>query len=68
MLVHGGTNGSMQNDADLIGVSLSKPHTGVTALRMSVSMLACLLGPTTYRRFQMHEYIQIFHEGQYRHR
>ena len=37
----------------LIGASLSKPHTSATALRTCVSMLACLLGLTTYRKFWM---------------
>ena len=37
----------------LVGASLSEPHTSVTALCMCVcvSMLACLFGPTTYRKF-----------------
>lgn len=39
----------------LIGVSLSKPHSSVTALRMCVYMLVALLvcfGPTTYCNFK----------------
>ena len=38
----------------LIGASLSEPHTSVTSLHpcvcMFVCLLACLLGPTTYRK------------------
>ena len=37
----------------VIGVSLSEPHTSVTALRMRVciyqTICLCLFGPTTYR-------------------
>ena len=46
----------------LIGASLSKPHTSVTALRMHVCIYICLFvglfGLTTYRN----EHIQIFHD------
>ena len=35
----------------IIGASLSEPHTSVTLLHTCVCMLACLLGPTTYRKF-----------------
>ena len=35
----------------LVGASLSEPHTSVTSLRTCVYMFACLLGPTTYRKF-----------------
>ena len=34
----------------IIGASLSKPHTSLTSLHTCVSMLACLLGPTTYHK------------------
>ena len=45
----------------LIGASLSEPHTSVTAL--STCVYLCLLGPTTYRKFQMSEFkILIFHD------
>ena len=39
----------------VIGASLSKPHTSMTALRTCVCMFACLclLGLATYRKFQM---------------
>ena len=37
----------------IIGVSLSKPHTSVTALSTCVCIYLCLFGPTTYRKFQM---------------
>ena len=40
---------------DIIGASLSEPHTSVNSLRTCACMLACLhaclLGPTTYRKF-----------------
>ena len=42
----------------VIVASLSGPHTSVTALRKCVYL--CLLGPSTYRKFQM-KHIQIFH-------
>ena len=54
--------------AGIIGVSLSEPHTSVTALRtcLCVSMLACLgIGPTIDLIFDIEilfERIQIFHE------
>ena len=59
---------------NIIGVSLSEPHASVTALHMCVCMFACLLGPTTYRKFQMSAFkyftkIDIVHEaceGQWR--
>ena len=35
----------------IIGASLNEPHTSVTALRTRVCIYACLLGPTTYRKF-----------------
>ena len=35
----------------MAGASLSEPHTSVPALRMRVCIYACLLGPTTYRKF-----------------
>ena len=35
----------------LIGASLSEPHTSVTSLCKCVCIYACLLGPTTYRKF-----------------
>jgi len=34
--------------AEMIGVSLSESHTGMTSLRLCMCKLACLLGPTTY--------------------
>ena len=37
----------------MVGVSLSEPHTSVTALHTSVCMLVGLFGPTTYRKFLM---------------
>ena len=41
----------------IIGASLSKPHTNVTALQKCVCIYACtfvcLFGPTTYRKSQM---------------
>ena len=37
----------------MIGVSMSEPHTSVTALRTRVCMLVGLFGPTTYRKLQM---------------
>ena len=59
---------------NIIGVSLGEPHTSVTALRTCMCMFACLLGPTTYRKFQMSAFkyfmkIDIVHEaceGQWR--
>ena len=46
----------------IIGASLSEPHTSVTALSTCVCIYACLLGPTTYREFQMSAFkILIFH-------
>ena len=35
----------------LIGASLSEPHTSVTALRRRVSIYLSVYGPTTYRKF-----------------
>ena len=43
----------------VIGASLSETHTSVTALRMCVCIYACLLGPTTYRKFYMSVYFNI---------
>ena len=59
-------------NSPLIGVSLSEPHASVTALHKCVCtfacLLACFLGPTTYRKFQMSAFkyftkINIVHEA-----
>jgi len=44
-----------QGKYDVVGASLSEPHTSMTSLRACVCMLvclyACLRGPTTYQKF-----------------
>ena len=42
----------MVNAKNLIGASLSEPHTSVTALRTRVSIRLTIYGPTTYRKFK----------------
>ena len=42
----------------IIGTSLSEPHTSMTALRTCMCMFACLLGPTTYYKFQVNARVQ----------
>ena len=37
--------------SEIIGASLSEPHTSVTALRTRVSIRLSIYGPTTYRKF-----------------
>jgi len=37
----------------VIGMSLSEPHASKTSLRPCVCMFACLLGLTTYQKFQI---------------
>ena len=56
LIAEGGSNVIMlswgEYDVEvLIGASLSEPHTSVTAL--STCVYLCLLGPTTYCKFQM---------------
>ena len=54
---------SIQN---IIGASLSEPHTSVTALRTCVYMFVCLLTWTDHLPKILNERIQIFHEDRYR--
>ena len=37
----------------IVGMSLSKPHTSVTSLYVHMRVYVCLLGPTTYCKFEM---------------
>ena len=50
---------------DIIGVSLSEPHTSGTALGMCVNVHACLL-VAIYCKFFVNERIQMFHEDRSR--
>ena len=40
-----------KREREVVGASLSGPHTSVAALRTRVCMLVCWFGPTTYRKF-----------------